>query len=228
MEVKKIMTLSQRIEEKKEALKEELTTEMIEQLSRGVNKVELMGLNHKCLKEGDRIPEVVLKNRDGKEIRLSEFIQQGPIVINFYRGHWCPFCTEELKMYKHHFSQFSEAGFRIVSISPETPQEIAHTIDSCELPFDVLSDPGNQAARAFGIAFELPEEMKRPYEYLGISLPRHNGDGSWTLPIPATYVAGTDGTIVIAHVDADYTKRAEPEQVLQEIRQLQEKLGVVI
>jgi hypothetical protein len=86
MEVKKIMTLSQRIEEKKEALKEELTPEMIEQLSRGVNKVELMGLNHKCLKEGDRIPEVVLKNRDGKEIRLSEFIQQGPIVINFLPG----------------------------------------------------------------------------------------------------------------------------------------------
>ena len=142
------------------------------------------------------------------------------MVLAFYRGHWCPYCNVALRALQQALPQFRGAGARLMAISPETPDHSMSLIERQKLEYDVLSDAGNRVARDFGLAFKLPESVRPVYERLGITLPAFNGDESFELPVPATYVIDRDGRIRWAHVDADYTKRAEPAQILAALNQI--------
>ena len=101
-----------------------------------------------------------------------------------------------------------------MAISPQTPDESLSTAEKNALAFAVLSDTGSATAKAFGIAFDLAEELRPVYARFGHALPDKNGDESWVLPIPATYVIDRDETIVLAFVDVDYRNRLEPAEIL--------------
>lgn len=165
-------------------------------------------------------PVFALPGVDGGLVSSGELLQRGPIVVVFYRGGWCPYCNIQLRAYQAILPEITGLGARLVAISPQLPDQSLSTAQTEALTFDVLSDVGNQAARSFGLVYALPEELRAALRGNGKALPGINGDESWELPVPATYVIARDGRIAFAHVDVDYRQRAEPAAILAALRAL--------
>lgn len=178
------------------------------------------GITERALKAGDRAPDFALLGVDDRTVRLSDLLRDGPVVVSFYRGGWRPYCNLELRALQSVLPQVRALGAQLVAISPQTPDESLSTAQKNALAFAVLSDVASAAARSFGIAFDLAEELRPIYARFGHVLPDRNGDDSWVLPIPATYVIGKDGRIVLAFVDIDYRNRLDPKEVVQALQSL--------
>lgn len=116
--------------------------------------------------------------------------------------------------------EIKEAGANLVAISPQTPDNSLSTIEKQELTFEVLSDVGNNVAKEFGLVFTVPEILRNIYHSFGIDLPKSNGDDSYTLPLPATYIVDRNGTIIYSFVDTDYTKRVDPQEIIDILKSL--------
>ena len=172
------------------------------------------GMAAQSLKAGDRLPPITLPNATGETVAVPDLLAQGPVVIAFYRGGWCPYCNLELRALQQYLSQIKAAGASLVAISPETPDNSLSTAEQHNLTFEVLSDVGNGIARSLGLVFTVPENLRPIYQNFGIDLLASNGDDSFELPLPATYIVGQDGVILHAFVDADYTKRLDPEEIV--------------
>jgi peroxiredoxin len=178
------------------------------------------GIVEAARKEGAAFPALVLQDQLGRAVDLGARFAAGPVVLVFYRGGWCPYCNLELRAYQQALPRIVAEGATLIAVSPETPDHTLDTAQKNELAFDVLSDTDGKLAAALGIRFELSAPIKALYEKFGHDLPRHNGDGKWTLPMPATYVVGKGGEIAFAHIDADYRSRAEPSAVVGALRRL--------
>ncbi|MGF1485982.1 MAG: peroxiredoxin-like family protein [Prochloraceae cyanobacterium] len=178
------------------------------------------GILENCLKQGDNLPDFTLPNAVGQNIKSRSLLAEGPIVISFYRGGWCPYCNLELHFLQKALPEIKRLGANLVAISPETPDNSLSTAEKNQLSFQVLSDLGNQVARKFGLVFTLPEQLRPLYQGFGIDIVKYNGDRSFELPIPATYVVDRDGTIVRAFVDVDYTNRLDPEEIIAALQEL--------
>jgi peroxiredoxin len=185
----------------------------------GINLVN-SGILEQSLREGDRLPDFILPNVFGKLINIQELLKSGPVVISFYRGGWCPYCNLELRALQQVIPQIQTYGGNLVAISPETPDHSLSTVEKNELSFEVLSDVGNQVARQFGLVYTLPEELRPIYHEFGINLLDFNGDETFELPIPATYIIQSDGMIIYSFVNPDYTQRQEPEEIVMMLKNL--------
>ena len=168
----------------------------------------------RALGQGEPAPDVTLTNARGEDRSLSALLRDSAVVLSFYRGQWCAYCSDQLERLQANLPEFEARGGRLVAVSPQTPDNSLATKEKLGLGYEVLSDAGNQTARAFGIAYQLPEALRGAFERLGLDLPAYNGDDSFELPVPATYVIGQDGVIAFAHVDPDYTQRAEIPRIL--------------
>ena len=166
-------------------------------------------------------PDFRLPDVKGDLVSLTDLLRHGPIVVTFYRGGWCPYCNIQLRAYQAALPQITALGARLVTISPQLPEQSLATAQADELTFYVLSDVGNQAARRFGLVYALPEELRAALRSNNKALPGINGDESWELPVPATYVIAQDGRIALAYVEVDYRKRLRPEAILDALRSLQ-------
>lgn len=169
---------------------------------------------------GEIAPNFTLPDATGKVINLHNKLNEGPLVLSFYRGGWCPFCNLELQAIQALLPEIKALGANLVGISPETPDNSMTTVEKQQLQFDVLSDVGNKTARDYGLIFTVYEEMRPLYLKWGLDIPASNGDDSWELPIPATYIIDSNCVARAAHVDKDYTKRMEPDQILTALRSL--------
>ncbi|NEQ46575.1 MAG: AhpC/TSA family protein [Leptolyngbya sp. SIOISBB] len=178
------------------------------------------GILDQTLKVGDTIPDFTLPNAAGQTVKVRDLLAQGPVVIAFYRGGWCPYCNLELKALQNALASIQGTGATLVAISPETPDNSLTTQEKNELTFPVLSDLDNQVARQFGLVFKLPMTLRPIYAGFGIDLVTYNGNDHFELPIPATYVVQPNGEIVYAFADVDYTKRAEPSDVVNALKGL--------
>ena len=179
---------------------------------------EILG---RALQEGDRAPNFRLPNAQGGSVELNALLGQGPVVLTFYRGQWCPYCNLELRAYQTLLPQLQALGANLVAVSPQTPDNSLSTAEKNDLAYPVLSDVGLHVARAYGLAFDLPSELVELYRHQwNNDLVKWNGEGGWSLPIPATYVIGQDARLALAHADADYRDRLEPEAVLACLRTL--------
>jgi peroxiredoxin len=167
-----------------------------------------------ALKAGDRAPDFLLPDARGGYRRFNDLLAKGPVVVSFYRGGWCPYCNLELRALQQALPDIKRLGAQLVAISPQTPDESLSTAEKNELAFAVLSDIGSATATAYGIAFDLAEELRPIYTRFGHALPDKNGDDSWVLPIPATYVVDRHGFIALAFIDIDYRNRLEPKEIL--------------
>ena len=174
----------------------------------------LLPLAAKALKAGDRFPGVTLSDQLGRVVDLSTLAAEGPLVVTFYRGGWCPYCNLELRAYQRILPQITRLGARLVAVTPETPDNALSTAEKNDLAFTVLSDNQGRLADALGIRFELSEGVKAYFMKAGHDLPATNGDDRWSLPMPATYIVEKGGRIALAAVDPDYRKRLEPAFVL--------------
>jgi peroxiredoxin len=169
---------------------------------------------------GDEAPDFVLPDARGSLVSLSDLLQQGPIVTTFYRGGWCPYCNIQLRAYQAILPQITALGAQLVAISPQLPDASLDTAAKNALTFHVLSDTGNRAARRFRLVFSLPEDLREALRSSNKALPAINGDESWELPVPATYVIDRDGRIELAHIEVDYRTRLEPDSILAVLKSL--------
>ncbi len=169
---------------------------------------------------GDTAPDFVLPNAQNDSIHLYTMLNNGPVVLSFYRGGWCPFCNLEIRALQSILPDIKSMGASLVAVSPEIPDNSLNTKEKNNLEFEVLSDIGNATTRDYGLLFTVYEEMRPLYLKWGLDIPASNGDETWQLPVPATYIIGTNKNVAAAHVDKDYTKRMEPQQILAELEKL--------
>lgn len=194
-----------------------------EAFERGVREVDALGLVKSSVQVGQKAPDFALPNASGGTTKLSEMLAQGPVVVTFYRGGWCPYCNVQLDAMAQRSGEMKELGASILAISPELPEKAEVTKTRGHLPFEVLSDHGNQVAEKFGIAYALPEVVNEKLKGR-IDFAAYNGaDVGAELPLAATYVIAPDGTVAWSYVNADYRTRAEPEDVVAAIRAIKDR-----
>ena len=151
----------------------------------------------------------------GKVVSSKTLLANGPILITFYRGEWCPFCNLHLASLQKHLAVFEAKGVSLVAITPQLPTETLSTAEKQGLKFTVLSDVGNKYARKLGIVWKMPETLRPVFKTLGHDFVKSNGDDSFELPIPASLLVDGNGVVRKTFVDPDYTKRLEPETALE-------------
>lgn len=175
-----------------------------------------------ALQPGNIAPDFILPDVDGRSVRLYTELERGPVVLVFYRGGWCPYCKIHLRGFQISLADFKAAGAQVMVVSPQLPDQSLNTRENGHLAFPVLSDVGLNTARAFGVAVELPKALLKLYADFNQPLEKSNGvEGSKELPMPATFVIRPNRTIAYAHVEADFTRRSEPLEVLNLVRQLE-------
>ncbi len=183
-------------------------------MARATAELIASGQAGRALKAGDRAPSFILNDPDGKPVSSAELLAQGPLVISFYRGVWCPYCNFELQALQEALPALRDTGASLIAISPQSAANSRKSLRTNQLSFPILSDTGNEVAALFGLRFRLPDYLIELYKNLKNDLPGFNGDDSWTLPMPARYVIGQDGIILYAEVNPDYTQRPEPQDML--------------
>jgi peroxiredoxin len=185
-------------------------------LTGDIERVRAAGTIDGALRVGQSAPEFTLPDAFGQEVSLKSLLSKGPVVIGFYRGEWCPFCNIELRGLQQALPKMRELGATLLAISPEKPDHGIVATEKNKLTFPVLSDFGNKVARHFGIVFQLGQQVREfSKNVFKNDIALRNGEDSWELPVPATFVVDTTRTIRFAHVDVDYmVGRAEPEEVV--------------
>ena len=187
---------------------------IVEHAAEELNSPELAT---RALKKGDHAPQFELPDGDGMIWRSQELLRNGPLVIVFYRGRWCAYCNTQLQALQEVHSQIAAAGAALAAISPQTQKHSYMTRDMHKLRFPILSDQGNMVAQKFGLVYRLSPEMQNLYESIYTKLPGYNGDQSWELPLPATFIIKTDGTISYSIADPDWRQRPEPQEILRNL-----------
>ena len=164
----------------------------------------------KGLKFGDKAPDFILPNAFGIAVSLSKSLKSGPVILKFYRGEWCPICNLDLREIQKYIGQFNSFGSKVLAISPQRPNDALTITEKNKLGFEVLSDINQEVIRAYNLQFDPGKDYHQRRD-----LTVMNGDGSKTLPVPATFIINTDFTIVAAHVEANYTERMSPQEILK-------------
>ena len=211
-------TLQQQLADYLAGFKQRAPADRVAMMETATEDLRASGIESAALGLGSVLPALSLPDANGKPVDLRALNASGPLVIVFYRGGWCPYCNLELREWQRLLPQLRALGATLVAISPQTPDNSLSTSEKNELAFPVLSDGRLAAAHAFGIAFTLSAELVALYSQVGNDLPTLNGNGQWVLPLPATYMIDRDGVISYAHAQADYRLRAEPQDVLDQLR----------
>jgi len=181
-----------------------------------LDRVRTSGALDHALNVGQSAPDFTLPDAFGNDVSLKTLLAKGPVAISFYRGEWCPFCNIELRGLQGSLPKMRELAATLIAISPEKPDFGIVATEKNKLTFPVLSDLGNKVARQFGIVFQVGQELRDfSKNVFKNDLALRNGDDSYELPVPATFVIDTTGIVRFAHVDVDYMLgRAEPEAVV--------------
>ncbi len=170
-----------------------------------------------ALKPGDAFPEFALPDEDGKFILSSHLLKTGPLVVNFYRGQWCPFCSATVIAMSAAAPAISAAGATMIGVSPEAGRSSFATSRKRDLNFKMLSDLDNGLALQCGLLFRLTDDIIRQYRADGLDLAKVYGNGSWFLPIPATYIVLPNGDVGRAYVNPDFRYRMEPQDIIDAV-----------
>ena len=187
---------------------------------RAIRELKAQELAAKALNLGAKAPSFTLSDQNRKPFSSADLLAKGRLVLIFVRGRWCPFDVGQLEAMNYIAAQIAAARAALIAISPQTEKQAYFMHDQHKLVFPLLVDAHNDLARQFGLAYRVPDEQQQLYRRTFVNLPMANGDDSWTLPIPATYILDRDGTILFASVNEDYTERPEPLEVLSILERL--------
>jgi peroxiredoxin len=196
-----------------------LAPEQSRLLEQAARELALSGITELVLKSGAQAPGFTLPNAVGRPVTLVAALEKGPVVVTFYRGIWCPYCSLQLRAYQKVLPDIIRLGASLLAVSPQNPDKSQATLLKNFLQYEVLSDLGNAVARQFGLVYQVPEWVRPSYLSFGTNLPEFNGDSSWELPIPGTFVIGKERRILLACADSDPRKRLEPAAILEALGQ---------
>ena len=172
-------------------------------------------------KPGDRMPGFLLPNAEGHLIDSGELLSQGPLVVTFFRGGWCPYCSATLEALETVLPELSRTGGTLVAMTPETGGRALATKRDRGLHYEVLVDVDLAVAMAFGIVFRTPPLYVELLRQRGIDRAERSGNPAWLLPVPAAFLVGQDGVVLRSWVNVDFTQRAEPTEILDALTELQ-------
>ncbi len=212
-------SLQDELNVKKDAFNTKAPEEKKKMYTEGIEAVAKSGVLENALQVGDQAPNFELTNATGKKVSLAEQLKNGPVILTWYRGGWCPYCNITLNRLQKELPNFTALGANLLALSPELPDSSISTSEKNELTFEVLSDLGNNVAREFGVVYKLPEPIAKAYQK-GFDLHKYNGDESDELPLSATYVIAQDSKIKFAFLDAEYRNRAEPSDIIAVLESL--------
>jgi len=194
---------------------------ILSKMNAGNESVVASGVLDRCLMTGKQVPLFALPDARGKRIELDALLKKGPVVISFFRGSWCTFCSLELRALQACHAEIRTRGATLVAITPQLPEHTATSLDEMDISFPILNDCGNEVARRFGLTFTVDEELRPIYsKSFKIDLPKENGDQSYELPIPSTFVVAQDGRVCTAFNDPNYFRRLEPRAILEALDEL--------
>jgi len=183
-----------------------------------VMELESRHLSANTVRVGAKAPAFELLDHDGKTVSSADLLAKGRLVLCFIRGRWCPFCVGQMEAMNLILPQIERAGASLVAASPQTVKQSFFMHDQHKLRFPLLSDAGNKVARQFGLTYRVPSLQEAVYRRAFVNLPFTNGDESWELPIPATYILDRDGTVLYSSANVDYTERPEPSDIVLALR----------
>jgi peroxiredoxin len=212
------MTLQDQLDEITRNTRLLVQPERLEISERAIEDLFQSGAEQRILQPGQMAPEFELTDSTGPRVRSADLLALGPLIVNFFRGRWCPYCVTELEAWREAYPAVRERGAMMVAISPQTVRHNDFTAMQHSIPFPLLSDPGCKVAECFGLAYELPDYQRSYYRSIMVNIPFVNGDDTWSLPLPATYVIARDGTILYADAHADFRVRPEPAEVMAALK----------
>ncbi len=169
------------------------------------------------LQVGDKAPAIVGTDQNGKKVSLKEILKNGEAVLIFYRGQWCPYCNKQLSRLNDSLSYITAKGGTIITITPETADNIKKTISKTKASFSILEDKGLAIMKDYKVSFAVDEKTIEKYKGYGIDFAKANGDNGANLPVPATYIIGKDGKIKYVFFNADYSKRASVKDIIDNL-----------
>jgi peroxiredoxin len=200
--------------ERKELIAKYVPKETQQVHARAVAELKAGGLANRAPGVGVSAPAFELKDHTGKLISSAALLSRGPLVVCFIRGRWCPFCVGQMEAMNLIAPEIQQAGASLIAISPQTVQQSFFMHDQHKLKFPLLSDAANSVARQFGLVYKVPDYQQEMYKRAFVNLAHTNGDETWELPIPATFILERDGTVTFASTNEDYTERPEPFDIL--------------
>lgn len=206
--------LQNRLDEISEKTRALVPPERMASSERAIAELFARGIEQQILPAGSMAPAFALDDTNGRRVRSADLLALGPVVINFFRGRWCPYCLAELSAWRDLYPAVRARGGLLVAISPQTVRQNDLLIQQHPLPFPLLSDAGSATAKSFHLSYAVPDYLQKHYRSILVNLPFLNGEPSWRLPMPATYVLQSDGRVAFAQAHADFRVRPDPEEVL--------------
>jgi len=214
-------TLDARLEALRQKYGKMLKPELAEKMERHIAQLRADGSLDRVLKAGAKAPAFSLRDQDGNLVSSADLLAQGPLVVSFYRGTWCPYCNEEIAALAAENAALKDAGASLVAITPQSRENASGYRGEHPVPFPILVDPDAKTAEAFGLAYTMPNYLSELYKNVfSNDLAVVNEAGTWRLPIPARFVIAQDSTIVDVQADADYRYRPEPSATVATVRGL--------
>lgn len=208
-------SLKEQITSLNESISQQLPQEVLQVFDQSIRDLKSSNLESHALQVGDSFPDFSLLNSQDRLVELKELTKKGKIIIAFFRGAWCPYCSLELRALQNHLKNIAAANTTLIAISPQRSQISATMQQELDLDFDILTDSGNKLAQQIGISFALQDYVLSVYANLGINLTEYNGNVE--LPMPAVYLVDTDHRIQYAFVDSNYMNRVDIEELIAKL-----------
>ena len=213
-ENKTVMALQDQLDEITARTRTLVQPERMALSERAVAELFASGAEDRVLLAGVTAPEFALNDASGRRVRSADLLALGPLVVKFFRGRWDPYCATELEAWRDLHPRLREAGALLVAISPQSSRQSDFMAGQHAIPFPILSDPRCVVAEQFGLAYAVPDFQRDYYRSILLNIPFVNGEDSWRLPLPATFVLDRDRTILYAQAFADHRVRPEPDDAL--------------
>ena len=217
------MSLQDQLDAFKAQFKAQAPEGAFDAFARSTQELIDSGQAERAVKAGDTAPDFTLTDQDGKTVALKDMLAEGPVVLSFYRGVWCPYCNIELKALEQSAEEIRARGASLVAISMQGAADSRKSQRDSKLSFPILTDDAGELAAECGIRWTLQYYVSEFHKMFGVELPKIHGDGNWNLPMPARYVIDTDRTVAYAEVSPDYTRRPDPSDLFPVL----DKLGSV-
>lgn len=209
--------LEQQINELNENLAKQLPTEVLEVFGKSIQDLKAKNMEDSSISVGDKFPDFSLQNTSDKTVALKELLQNGKVIIAFFRGSWCPYCNLELKALQDNLKQITGKNVTLIAVSPQTSDYSEELKINHHLEFELLTDKNNALAKQLGITFELQNYVIPTYSSLGIELSEYNENNNNELPVPAVFVIDTNSSIVYKFVDTNYMNRINIQELIEQL-----------